>query len=234
MCRACAAPAAVARHATMPPLHLSLAAHTIRRRSIHSLSLPTSTDTGALATAPHRRLRDTLTRTSDTTYHHLPRAAPMAHTWLAVGQQSQIACSQHASNTLGRPALRSSFSSLAIGPSRPGRPALRSSFSSLAIGPSRPGRPALRNSFSSLAIGPSRPFVLIFQSIAPLIAARSWDARVRLRAQSIQPLLRCAEVVDQLTRQCQELERRAHIVEGLGGTVAGRLAGGRGRRTGIR
>ena len=199
----------------MPPLHLSLAAHTIRRRSIHSLSLPTSTDTGALATAPHRRLRDTLTRTSDTTYHHLPRAAPMAHTWLAVGQQSQIACSQHASNTLGRPALRSSFSSL-------------------AIGPSRPGRPALRNSFSSLAIGPSRPFVLIFQSIAPLIAARSWDARVRLRAQSIQPLLRCAEVVDQLTRQCQELERRAHIVEGLGGTVAGRLAGGRGRRTGIR
>ena len=215
MCRACAAPAAVARHATMPPLHLSLAAHTIRRRSIHSLSLPTSTDTGALATAPHRRLRDTLTRTSDTTYHHLPRAAPMAHTWLAVGQQSQIACSQHASNTLGRPALRSSFSSL-------------------AIGPSRPGRPALRNSFSSLAIGPSRPFVLIFQSIAPLIAARSWDARVRLRAQSIQPLLRCAEVVDQLTRQCQELERRAHIVEGLGGTVAGRLAGGRGRRTGIR
>jgi len=199
----------------MPPLHLSLAAHTIRRRSIHSLSLPTSTDTGALATAPHRRLRDTLTRTSDTTYHHLPRAAPMAHTWLAVGQQSQIACSQHASNTLGRPALRSSFSSL-------------------AIGPSRPGRPALRSSFSSLAIGPSRPFVLIFQSIAPLIAARSWDARVRLRAQSIQPLLRCAEVVDQLTRQCQELERRAHIVEGLGGTVAGRLAGGRGRRTGIR
>ena len=199
----------------MPPLHLSLAAHTIRRRSIHSLSLPTSTDTGALATAPHRRLRDTLTRTSDTTYHHLPRAAPMAHTWLAVGQQSQIACSQHASNTLGRPALRSSFSSL-------------------AIGPSRPGRPALRNSFSSLAIGPSRPFVLIFQSIAPLIAARSWDARVRLRAQSIQPLLRCAEVVDQLTRQCQELERRAHIVEGLGGTIAGRLAGGRGRRTGIR
>jgi len=199
----------------MPPLHLSLAAHTIRRRSIHSLSLPTSTDTGALATAPHRRLRDTLTRTSDTTYHHLPRAAPMAHTWLAVGQQSQIACSQHASNTLGRPALRSSFSSL-------------------AIGPSRPGRPALRSSFSSLAIGPSRPFVLIFQSIAPLIAARSWDARVRLRAQSIQPLLRCAEVVDQLTRQCQELERRAHIVEGLGGTIAGRLAGGRGRRTGIR